>query len=481
MRSECHGFRCFRSKHAHREKWFDWADALELELKQHRLWPSNAAEVQLATTYRPLLSSLAAGLTLPPVSRFTRPFITYAAAQRLSALAKEDPCLSDDIVIGKACEQMLEKLNQLEKKYRKEGSTCIQISVIIPFFQREPGILIRALNSIKSQNIPDGWSVEVIVVDDGSPRPAHDEVGDLHCSEPLHLKVLRQENGGVAAARNRGLEEVDQSATLIAFLDSDDIWPANHLAHAIQAIDSGLDFYFTDNRRAGHHSSYIGHCAPETGKLLATTQQKTGVVEIPADQIVGLIVKEFPTQASTVVYKRNVAADLRFNTKLKAAGEDVLFFSMLAGNAKRIGFDLDNCIECGSGVNMYFGNFEWDSPKCMAIRVDQVLAHRLIGKMVKLSPESKKRNDVEVMYYRRELGFQTMRNLVKHPARVPKEIARLIRSDPRVALMLPLDMICVALGQVFGSGRGKSGRRASVSCLSKTSPKERHSLASSMW
>ena len=90
--------------------------------------------------------------------------------------------------------------------------------------------------------------------------------------------------------------------------------------------------------------------------------------------MVGLIVKEFPTQASTVVYKRNMAPNLRFNTKLKAAGEDVLFFSMLAATASRIGFDLDNCIECGNGVNMYFGNFEWDSSKCLAIRVDQVLA-----------------------------------------------------------------------------------------------------------
>ncbi len=163
-----------------------------------------------------------------------------------------------------------------------------------------------------------------------------------------------------------------------------------------------------------------------------------------------LIVKEFPTQASTVVYKRNVAADLRFNTTLKAAGEDVLFFSMLASKASRIAFDLDNCVECGGGVNMYFGNFEWDSPQCMAIRVDQVLAHRLIGKMVSLSPKSKRLNDYEVIYYRRELAFHVLRNLVKHPARVPKEIARLFRSDPVAAIMLPSDLIRVAFGQMVG-------------------------------
>ena len=106
------------------------------------------------------------------------------------------------------------------------------ISVVIPFFQREPGILTRALNSITLQHVPDGWSVEVIVVDDGSPRPAYDEVSDFSFKEPVRLKIFRQENGGVGAARNRGLEEADPSATVIAFLDSDDIWPVNHLAHA---------------------------------------------------------------------------------------------------------------------------------------------------------------------------------------------------------------------------------------------------------
>lgn len=105
--------------HAHRGKWFDWADSLNLKLKQRRLWPSSFAEAELTTRYRPFLSTLTAGLTWQPVSRFTRPVITYAAAQRLSALAKEDPSLSDDRVIERATEKMLEKVNQLEMKYRK--------------------------------------------------------------------------------------------------------------------------------------------------------------------------------------------------------------------------------------------------------------------------------------------------------------------------------------------------------------------------
>ncbi len=280
------------------------------------------------------------------------------------------------------------------------------VSVIIPYFQRDPGILTRALNSIQSQHVPDDWVVDVIVIDDASPCPAHDEVRDLHWREPLRLKVVSQENGGVAAARNRGLEEVDQSSILIAFLDSDDIWPANHLARAIQAHESGFDFYFTDNRRPGFHESHVyTFCGPQTGEFIAASQQKSGVLTIPTDVMVGLVVQEFPTQASTVVYNFGIAPLLRFNTDLKAAGEDMLFFTALTSKATRVGFDLDSIVECGGGLNIYFGNLNWDSPKCMAIRVDQLISHRLLGRMVNLSPEIQKRNDAVVISCRRELAF----------------------------------------------------------------------------
>jgi succinoglycan biosynthesis protein ExoW len=334
------------------------------------------------------------------------------------------------------------------------------ISVIIPFFQREPGILSRALNSIQSQTIPDGWAIEVIIIDDASPCPAHHEVRDMHWREPLRLKVVRQENRGVAAARNRGLEEAHNSATVIAFLDSDDMWPPNHLAHAIQAIDEGFDFYFTDNRRQGFHKSHVHtFCGQETGRFIAASQQKSGILAIPTDVMVGLVVQEFPTQASTIVYNFSIAPLLRFNTDLKAAGEDMLFFTALTSKATRVGFDLDSIVECGGGLNMYFGNLGWDSPKCMAIRVDQLIAHRLIGTMANLSPETKKRNAAVVIVCRRELAFHTGRNLMKYPARVPKAIFRLLRSDPGAALMLPIDMIVVALSQIFGSSRGKTEER----------------------
>ena len=153
-----------------------------------------------------------------------------------------------------------------------------KLTVIIPFFQRESGILTRSLQSIMRQSIPDGWWVDVIVVDDGSPVAASGEVHGLQFMERVRVKVIRKENGGVGMARNRGLDEVDATTSLIAFLDSDDLWPTDHIARAIRAMDEGFDFYFTDNRREGHHES---HCrssyVARTPAFLDDSSAKEGV------------------------------------------------------------------------------------------------------------------------------------------------------------------------------------------------------------
>lgn len=330
------------------------------------------------------------------------------------------------------------------------------IAVIMPFFQREPGILTRALESIRRQLIPDGWFVDVIVVDDSSPCSADDESQNLTFDRPLHLRVVRQENGGVAAARNRGLEEADQSTTLIAFLDSDDIWPVNHLARAIRATEQGFDFYFTDNCREGHHES---HCrspfVAETAAFLDASPQKTGFLEVPKDYMMGLTLREFPSQASTVVYRRSINQGLRFATELKSSGEDVLFFTCLVASVNRVCFDLDSMVECGKGVNIYFSNLGWNSERCLSIKVDVLLAHRMIAETLNLSSRNKQWNDVRLVECRRELAFHMLRNLRKAPLRALREINRLARGAPGAAIVLPMDMIGVMFSVVLRNYKNK--------------------------
>ncbi len=65
------------------------------------------------------------------------------------------------------------------------------VSVVIPFFQRETELLRRSVESILSQQ--GSHEVRVIIVDDGSPVAASDELGDL-LEQDSRLTVLIQKN-----------------------------------------------------------------------------------------------------------------------------------------------------------------------------------------------------------------------------------------------------------------------------------------------
>jgi glycosyltransferase involved in cell wall biosynthesis len=96
----------------------------------------------------------------------------------------------------------------------------MDISVVIPLYNKAPHIQ-RALNSILCQSFPPK---EIIVVDDGST----DGGGDIVKSNPdPRIKLIRQENSGASAARNRGICET--SSDFIAFIDADDEWKPEHL------------------------------------------------------------------------------------------------------------------------------------------------------------------------------------------------------------------------------------------------------------
>ncbi len=90
----------------------------------------------------------------------------------------------------------------------------IQISVIIPTYNRDH-LLPDAIDSVLAQDFGD---YELIVIDDGST----DNTLTILDGYTNKVKVYRQTNQGVSAARNHGIAV--SSGELIAFLDSDDQW-----------------------------------------------------------------------------------------------------------------------------------------------------------------------------------------------------------------------------------------------------------------
>lgn len=80
---------------------------------------------------------------------------------------------------------------------------------------------------------------EAVVVDDGSQDDTAQRARE--CGDP-RVRVLSVENGGVAAARNHGIDA--SQAELIAFLDADDLWEPDKLQLQIDALyahpDAGI-------------------------------------------------------------------------------------------------------------------------------------------------------------------------------------------------------------------------------------------------
>ena len=109
------------------------------------------------------------------------------------------------------------------------------ISVVVPVYKVEP-FLHRCVESILGQSYPD---FELILVDDGSP----DNCGAIceeYAAKDARVHVIHQENGGLSAARNAGIEWAlsNSDSQWLTFIDSDDWVHKDYLRILLEAAQS---------------------------------------------------------------------------------------------------------------------------------------------------------------------------------------------------------------------------------------------------
>ena len=102
------------------------------------------------------------------------------------------------------------------------------ISVIVPLYNKEDLIAI-SIGSVLKQSYKD---YEIIVVNDGSTDKSIDMVKAFNDER---IRIINQKNAGVAAARNKGIEEA--KGEFIAFLDADDEWKEDYLATQMELAE----------------------------------------------------------------------------------------------------------------------------------------------------------------------------------------------------------------------------------------------------
>lgn len=189
------------------------------------------------------------------------------------------------------------------------------ISVVVPAFNAEYTIR-RTLNSILSQTVSP---TQVIVVDDGS---SDGTAAIVHALNEQRIVLLRQENGGVSAARNRGWKNT-QSA-LIAFCDADDEWAPTF----IETVGRMSVSYPDAVAYATGYRIIPPDFPPYDVRLTGLPfRDNTGII---VDYFALAAVSDPPVSSSSIVVRRSALEKIEGFPVGLSSGEDLLTWARLA-------------------------------------------------------------------------------------------------------------------------------------------------------
>lgn len=205
-----------------------------------------------------------------------------------------------------------------------------RFSVIIPAYN-SASTLARAIDSVLAQSYP---AHEIIVVDDGST----DNTALIAEEFGATVRLMRQPNSGVAAARNAGARAA--SGEWLAFLDADDwYYPERLKLHAEWiAADPALDFLTGDYDYVRADGSHLSRSMDqhESGRAMLRKAQGVSRVVMEADEFEAFVADHFGDTHTLSVPR---AAFLRlggYPTGYRVC-EDVFFLVRLCVESRRVG------------------------------------------------------------------------------------------------------------------------------------------------
>jgi hypothetical protein len=145
----------------------------------------------------------------------------------------------------------------------------LRVSVVMPTFDQEE-FLPAAVASLLAQTHP-AW--ELVVVDDGSPGDVRAALGDAR-DDPRVTLVRSARNEGLGAALNRGLDATSDG--LVAYLPSDDLWHADHLASLVATLAAHPEAVLAfAGVRHGEDRTAAGQVAGEPLQLVQVLHRRT--------------------------------------------------------------------------------------------------------------------------------------------------------------------------------------------------------------
>ncbi|MCC5987483.1 MAG: glycosyltransferase family 2 protein [Pararhodobacter sp.] len=181
------------------------------------------------------------------------------------------------------------------------GGPAPAVSVIVPVFNVARHVA-GCIASLKAQSSGD---FEALVIDDGSGDDSAAQAADAIAGDP-RFRLIRQENRGLGAARNVGLERA--RGTMIAFLDGDDRLAPGFLERMRAALaESGAGWVACALRLCLPDGRTIDHPAIHNAPLPAP---EVGLQRHALDDC-RAIARHFPS-AWNKLYRRDFIGEARF-------------------------------------------------------------------------------------------------------------------------------------------------------------------------
>jgi len=204
---------------------------------------------------------------------------------------------------------------------------AVLVSVMMPAYNAE-GFIETAIESVCAQTLVD-W--ELIVVDDGSTDGTASIVTGF---KDHRIRLIRQQNGGEAAARNTAIENLN--GKYLAFLDADDLYLPNHLEHTVRHLERNPDYdavytdgYYIDQSGNRQEKLSSHRRGPFQGRIFEELVRASDVFGPPI----------------CVLLKSSLVKDTRFRfDKRIVIGPDWDFFTRLSDVARFAYLDKTTCL-----------------------------------------------------------------------------------------------------------------------------------------
>jgi glycosyltransferase involved in cell wall biosynthesis len=217
------------------------------------------------------------------------------------------------------------RLESLEQEKITDEILNPLVSVIVPAYKVEQ-YLPRCLDSLVAQTLA---SIEIIVVDDGSPDKCG-EIADDYARRFWNIHVVHQKNGGRGAARNSGLSAA--RGKYVGFVDSDDFVEPSMYEELSQALEEDAR---AELAMCGAHVEYA-YDAPEN-EIRAMQRY----FDVPGEGGVDLspeLVTRLNATCWAYLYRRDFLGRNRIRFPVGVEGEDEVLFFQVFAYATRIHF-----------------------------------------------------------------------------------------------------------------------------------------------